>query len=58
MECGACAKNCPVNAITVDTGVGCATAVITGWLTGASRAVIVQAVRNAAEMGSDGYGQR
>jgi NAD-dependent dihydropyrimidine dehydrogenase PreA subunit len=34
MECGACAKNCPVNAITVDTGVGCATAVITGWLTG------------------------
>ena len=34
MECGACAKNCPVNAITVKTGVGCATAVITGWLSG------------------------
>jgi len=34
MECGACAKNCPVNAITVDAGVGCATAVIMGWLTG------------------------
>jgi len=34
MECGACAKNCPANAITVNSGVGCAAAVITGWLTG------------------------
>lgn len=34
MECGACAKNCPVKAIMVDSGVGCATAVIMGWLTG------------------------
>ncbi len=34
MECGACAKNCPTKAITVDSGVGCAAAVITGWLTG------------------------
>ena len=34
MECGACAKNCPTNAITVDAGVGCAFAVIMGWLTG------------------------
>lgn len=34
MECGACAKNCPANAITVDAGVGCAAAVIMGWLTG------------------------
>ena len=28
MECGACARNCPAGAITVKTGVGCATAVI------------------------------
>jgi ferredoxin len=28
MECGACAQNCPVEAITVRPGVGCATAVI------------------------------
>ncbi|MCE5236382.1 MAG: mercury methylation ferredoxin HgcB [Clostridiaceae bacterium] len=34
MECGACAINCPANAITVDAGVGCAAAVIMGWLTG------------------------
>ncbi|NLM21818.1 MAG: 4Fe-4S binding protein [Peptococcaceae bacterium] len=34
MECGACAKNCPVSAIAVDAGVGCAAAVIMGWLTG------------------------
>lgn len=34
MECGACAKNCPAGAVTVDTGVGCATAVIMGWLKG------------------------
>lgn len=34
MECGACARNCPANVIDVDAGVGCASAVITGWLTG------------------------
>jgi Fe-S-cluster-containing hydrogenase component 2 len=34
MECGACALNCPANAIEVNAGVGCATAVIIGWLTG------------------------
>lgn len=34
MECGACANNCPVCAITVDTGVGCAAAVIMSWLRG------------------------
>lgn len=34
MECGACAINCPADAITVDAGVGCAAAVIMGWLTG------------------------
>ena len=34
MECGACALNCPAEAITVNAGVGCAAAVIMGWLTG------------------------
>lgn len=28
MECGACAQNCPTQAISVETGVGCASAVI------------------------------
>ena len=34
MECGACAGNCPTGAITVDSGVGCATAIIIGALKG------------------------
>ena len=34
MECGACVKNCPVSAVNVNAGVGCALAVIIGWLTG------------------------
>jgi len=34
MECGACARNCPVAAIDVQTGVGCAFAIIKGLLTG------------------------
>jgi NAD-dependent dihydropyrimidine dehydrogenase PreA subunit len=28
MECGACARNCPVQAIDVQSGVGCASAMI------------------------------
>ena len=34
MECGACALNCPAGAIEVNAGVGCAAAIIKGWLTG------------------------
>lgn len=34
MECGACALNCPVEAIEVGSGVGCATAIIIGALKG------------------------
>ena len=34
MECGACQKNCPSGAIAVDSGVGCAAAMIYAALTG------------------------
>lgn len=34
MECGACALNCREGAISVSQGVGCARAIIHGWLTG------------------------
>jgi ferredoxin len=34
MECGACSMNCPADAISVHAGVGCAAAILIGWLTG------------------------
>jgi len=34
MECGACALNCPVRAISVKKGVGCAFAIINGIMHG------------------------
>lgn len=34
MECGACQLNCPTGAISVDSGVGCASAMIKAALTG------------------------
>ena len=34
MECGACAMNCPADAIAVNAGVGCAAAIISSWFTG------------------------
>jgi len=34
MECGACALNCEFGAITVNSGVGCAAAIINGMITG------------------------
>lgn len=33
MECGACALNCEGAAIELTPGVGCAAAIITGWVT-------------------------
>lgn len=34
MECGACQVNCPFNAISVESGVGCAGAMIRAALSG------------------------
>ena len=34
MECGACALNCEFGALSVNSGVGCAAAIITGMITG------------------------
>jgi NAD-dependent dihydropyrimidine dehydrogenase PreA subunit len=39
MECGACQKNCPTGALTVDSGVGCAAAMIMAALTGRKEAI-------------------
>ena len=38
MECGACQRNCPVAAITVESGVGCAAAMIRAALAGKKEA--------------------
>ena len=40
MECGACAMNCPTEAISVNPGVGCAAAIMIGWIS-ASKASCV-----------------
>ena len=34
MECGACARNCVPEALSVHAGVGCATAVLNGMMSG------------------------
>lgn len=34
IECGACERNCAFGAIRVEAGVGCAAAIINGWLHG------------------------
>ena len=39
MECGACQKNCVMNAITVESGVGCASAMIRAALRGQKEVV-------------------
>jgi ferredoxin len=38
MECGACQMNCPVDAVRVKSGVGCAAAMIRAALTGGPEA--------------------
>jgi ferredoxin len=32
MECGACVLNCTERALSVNPGVGCALAILTGWI--------------------------
>lgn len=39
MECGACQLNCPTGAIIVESGVGCASAMIKAALTGREEAI-------------------
>ncbi len=34
MECGACVRNCAFGALSVNAGVGCAAAIINGWVKG------------------------
>ena len=34
IECGACQLNCAFGALSVKAGVGCASAIITGWIRG------------------------
>jgi len=34
IECGACQRNCAFGALSVDAGVGCAAAIISGWIHG------------------------
>lgn len=34
MECGACVRNCAQEAISVRPGVGCAAAILNGWIHG------------------------
>lgn len=38
MECGACARNCVVQALSLTPGVGCASYIIQVWLKGKERA--------------------
>jgi NAD-dependent dihydropyrimidine dehydrogenase PreA subunit len=38
IECGACQRNCPFPAVTVNPGVGCAAAIIQGVLQGTAPA--------------------
>jgi NAD-dependent dihydropyrimidine dehydrogenase PreA subunit len=38
MECGACAKNCPTDAVHVTPGVGCASYIIQTWIKGKNAA--------------------
>ncbi|MGQ9683322.1 MAG: 4Fe-4S dicluster domain-containing protein [Anaerolineae bacterium] len=49
MECGACQLNCPSNAIAVESGVGCAAAMIWAALTGSKEVVCGPSCGDPAE---------
>lgn len=36
IECGACTLNCPASALSVNAGVGCASAIVKSWFNGAT----------------------
>jgi ferredoxin len=38
MECGACMQNCPVKAIRLTPGTGCASYIFKTWITGKKNA--------------------
>ena len=51
MECGACQLNCPTGAIAVDSGVGCATAMIFAALRGQKEATCGDVVQPSCSSG-------
>ncbi|MBW6484784.1 MAG: 4Fe-4S binding protein [Syntrophobacterales bacterium] len=54
MECGACSRNCPAEAIFVQAGVGCAAAVINDMLGRTGSACCCTANSEAASSGKKG----
>ncbi|MFB0536411.1 MAG: mercury methylation ferredoxin HgcB [Anaerolineae bacterium] len=48
MECGACQLNCPTDAITVESGVGCAAAMMYAALTGKKEATCGSGIESSA----------
>jgi NAD-dependent dihydropyrimidine dehydrogenase PreA subunit len=56
MECGACQRNCAFGAISVQSGVGCAAAIIASWFNRGELACGPTEGAAAAEAGCDGDG--
>jgi ferredoxin len=58
MECGACQRNCAFGAISVESGVGCAAAIIASWFNkgeiacGPSDGVGSEAARDSGSKGT------
>ena len=53
MECGACQRNCAFDAIHVQSGVGCAAAIIGSWF---NRGEVACGPSDAAAVGASGAG--
>ena len=58
MECGACQQNCPTGAISVESGVGCAEAMIWSALTGRKEVTCGCDESSSCCGGSEGEGAR